>query len=467
MAGILLAGTHSGVGKTTVTMGIIAALRQRGLTVQPFKTGPDFIDAGHLAALSGHPCRNLDSWMLNLDVNRRRLAEASGRTDVVLVEGMMGLFDGVRGDSDAGSSAEIARELGLPVVLVVDASAAARSLAATVLGFSRFDPRLPLAGVIFNRVAGPGHEAYLRQAMQAVPDVPVIGACRSAPELHIPERHLGLTTAEETMPAQRLRAYAEWAEGQLDVGRLLELAGAPSRPAPQPVSASSRSAAQASARIAIARDAAFCFYYPENLEALEDAGAELMPFSPLTDGLPPDCDGVYLGGGYPELHAAALSANRPLLEELRAFAAAGKLMYAECGGLMYLAQAIETAGGESFAMAGVLPFRVRMRDRLAAIGYRELTPIGFGEAGFMARGHEFHHSEIIAESLTPEASGWHAAFRQRASDGSTATAGWSRGGVFASYIHIHFASAPEFVGYLLDGAGRQERHRPGVAGCIR
>jgi len=437
--GVVVAGAMSGVGKTTLTLGLIAAWRRRGLTVQPFKVGPDFIDPGHHSQAAGRASFTLDGWMLpreeNLNIFRRWAAGAQ----VAVVEGVMGLFDGYEGASEAGSTAQMAKWLGLPVILVVDARALARSAAALVHGFASFDPDLKLAGVIFNRVGSAAHLNSLRQAMAAVPQVPCFGGLPREEALRIPERHLGLTTAEDhPLSPDYLARLADLVEAHLDLEALwaalpeLSLPPVPEEAKPAPV-----------VRLGVARDRAFCFYYPDNLEWLARSGAELVPFSPLTDpGLPPEVHGLYFGGGYPELAARELAANGPFLADLRARVAAGLPVYAECGGLMYLGEALRDLAGELHPMAGILPLRFQMLPRLQALGYREVTLTAdtlLGPAGTTLRGHEFHYSEITGEAgalarvylLTPRRGG--EAVRE----------GYSTEKVLASYVHLHFGSCPQ------------------------
>jgi cobyrinic acid a,c-diamide synthase len=443
--GLVIAGTQSGVGKTTITLGLLYALARRGLKVQPFKVGPDFIDPGHHTRAAGRVCRNLDGWMLsreaNLSLFRRRAREA----DVAVVEGVMGLFDGFDGASEAGSTAQMAKWLGLPVLLVVDARAMARSAAALVHGFASFDPDLSLAGVIFNRIGSAAHLEYLNQALSCLQGVRGFGGLPRDGELAIPERHLGLATVEDhPLGEAYLGRLADLLETNLDLEGLLAALPPltlPEEPAP--------AAAPPVVRLGVARDRAFCFYYPENLELLSGFGAELVPFSPLDDReLPADLDGIYLGGGYPELYAEQLAANDGLKQALKEAAAGGMPIYAECGGLMYLAQEIRDLEGRVHPMAGVFPFAVRMLPRLKALGYREVTltaPGLLGPAGTTARGHEFHYSEIAGEPggvprlyrLTPRRGG------------AAVSEGYSQNHVLASYVHLHFGSNPEVARYLV------------------
>ncbi len=306
MKGLVIAATHSGAGKTTLTLGLLAALRRRDLAVQPFKVGPDFIDPGHHTRAAGRPSFNLDGWMLSREENLRIFRHRAAAADVAVVEGVMGLFDGYDGASEAGSTAQMAKWLGLPVLLVVDARARARSAAALVHGFAAFDPALTLAGVVFNRVGSATHPDYLRQALESVPGgVRCFGGIPRDAELNIPARHLGLVTTEDhPLEGAYLEALADLVESNLDLDGLLA--------ALPPVSLESIPAPTGSpppmVRLGVARDQAFCFYYPDNLEWLENFGAQIVPFSPLADAdLPPDLHGLYLGGGYPELFASQLS----------------------------------------------------------------------------------------------------------------------------------------------------------------
>ncbi len=448
--GLVIAGTQSGVGKTSVTLGILAALRRRGLVVQPFKVGPDFIDPGHHTRAAGRLSRNLDGWMLTREANLALFRHQAQNADVAVVEGVMGLFDGYDGLSEAGSTAQMAKWLGLPVLLVVDARALARSAAALVHGFADFDPDLTLAGVIFNRIGSATHLDYLQQALSSLKGVCCFGGLPRDQELAIPERHLGLTTTEDhPLGEEYLNHLADWLEAHLDLNGLLEALPRltlPEEPAPE--------ATPPTVRLGIARDRAFCFYYPENLELLADSGAELVPFSPLEDReLPTGLHGIYLGGGYPELYAAQLAANSDMRKAIRERAAAGLPIYAECGGLMYLAKGILDLEGQAHPMAGVFPFTVRMPPRLKALGYREVTMAAaglLGSAGTTIRGHEFHYSEMVGEPTgVPRL--YRLASRK---GGKTVAEGYCEHNVLASYVHLHFGSNPEVARNLVASCRR-------------
>jgi len=452
MRGFLIAGTSSGVGKTTVTLAIAAALRRRGLEVQPFKGGPDFLDTGHHTRIAGRAARNLDSWMLSADANRDVLRHASRDADVLLVEGMMGLFDGKNGQTEAGSSAEIAKLLKLPVVLVLDAGKVARSIAAIVLGFELFDPELELAGVILNRVASERHFRMLETAIQSSCKTPVLGWLPRSAKIAIPERHLGLQTAEEGETGAGLEdlidTLAELAEDHIDLSGLLSLeCGLDLTDQPTQM----HDKLQGEIRIGVARDRAFSFYYEDNLDLLRQNGATLIPFSPMLDAcLPPNLDALYLGGGYPELYSAAISQNESMHASIRDFAASGRPIYAECGGMIFLSQQIKTKDGLFFPMAGVLPLEVEMTGKLVGFGYvtLELTrDCLLGAAGTSIRGHSFHYSRISSRSEI--ATNYRVEYSL---SGHVEEEGYTLGNVLASYIHLHFRAQPAIARSLVNAA---------------
>lgn len=450
--GFVIAGTHSGCGKTSVSLGLMAAMARRGLSVQPYKCGPDFIDPGHHALACAKdgapvPSHNLDGWMLdehtNLDIFNRYAAVA----DVAVLEGVMGLFDGISGTGDEGSTAQMAKILGLPVILVVDAKSMARSAAALVSGYVGFDPDVRIAGVIFNRVGSPNHAELLMEAMSVLPDVPVLGCLGRDETIVTPSRHLGLVTAEGGEPDMtRYQRLADWVEAGLDLDALLTAlpdiqAAPPFDPVPQ----------IGTVTIGVARDEAFCFYYEENLRLLREAGARLVEFSPIRDHrLPDNVDGLYLGGGYPELFAFELGQNNKLRREIKEFCDEGNPVYAECGGFMYLMSDIITGRGR-YAMAGVYPFRSEMGQKFKALGYRQIatrdvTPLG--PSGTTARGHEFHYSSIQDDadlSTTPAV--YTMAGRKGYIDKRE---GFVHANTLGSYVHLHFASNPEMAGAFVE-----------------
>lgn len=452
MTGFLITGTSSGVGKTTVSLAVTAALRRRGLKVQPFKGGPDFLDTGHHSRIAGRAARNLDSWMLSADANREVLRHASLDSDVFLVEGMMGLFDGKDGQTETGSSAEIAKLLKLPIVLVLDAGKIARSIAAVVLGFELFDPELTLSGVILNRVASERHFRMLETAIKSSCRTPVLGWLPRSARITIPERHLGLQTAEEGETGadleDLLETLAELAENHIDLSRLLTLECGLNLADQPPQLHGER---KGEVRIGVARDRAFSFYYEDNLDLLRQHGATLIPFSPLHDSsLPPGLDALYLGGGYPELHSAVLSHNQGMHASIREFAASGRPVYAECGGMIFLSQQLKTHDGLTYPMAGVLPLEVEMTGKLVGFGYvtLELTQdCLLGAAGTSIRGHSFHYSRITRQSDIATS------YRVEYSlSGRVEDEGYAVNNVLASYVHLHFRAQPAIAQYFVGAA---------------
>jgi cobyrinic acid a,c-diamide synthase len=435
LSAIVIGGTHSGVGKTTITLGMIGALRRRGLIVQPFKVGPDFIDPLHHGHAAGRPSRNLDGWMLSAESNRQRFAAATADADVAVVEGVMGLYDGSEGKSDRGSTAEMAKLLDLPVVLVVDAAAMARSAAALIHGYVSFDPAVRVAGVILNNVGGEAHANMIRDAVGD--STPILGALPHMADMVIPERHLGLY-----LPHEGRRDYLEQAanlvETHIDIDQLLSMTRL-ERPSSPVVTARP----EPRVRIGVARDEAFCFYYADNLELLAQAGAELVEFSPIRDPMPPDLDGLYVGGGYPELHAKELAENSRARTAIREFAAAGGPIYAECGGLMYLGEHLRV-GDEVYPQCGVLPLSTTMPAPLK-LAYVEVETTGglFG-AGRSARGHLFHRSEISGEEPGSRC------YKVQTSRGEQGEEGYHDRNVLASYIHLHFASDPSLASAMVE-----------------
>ena len=431
---LLIAGTHSGCGKTTVTLAVMAALARRGLAVQPFKCGPDFIDPSLHRMVTGRISRNLDVRMCGAAFVRQTFGRHSPRQGCSVVEGVMGLFDG-----GEGSAATLAKTLDLPVILVIDVRSMAESAAAVVHGFAGLDPALRLAGVICNRVGSDKHREMVAGAIEAHCAVPIIGFLPRRDEVAIPSRHLGLHMGEEhPLQGAGLDQLAQLAEEHLDLDLLLRIAG-PRDVDPVPAEEPGAAAAGLEpVRLGVARDSAFCFYYEDNLDLLRAAGAELVFFSPLEDReLPSGLQGLYLGGGYPELHARQLSANRGMRDQIRDFARSGRPVYAECGGFMYLCRAIADLEGHEYPMIGLYPFRTRMQARLRSLGYRQ--PVVqrdclLGPAGTVLHGHEFHYSTIEAEH--PEVRAVY-----RLEDGRPE--GYVHENTLAGYVHLHWGRTPE------------------------
>lgn len=448
---LIIAGTQSGCGKTSVAVGVVRALARRGLRIQPFKIGPDFIDPSLLSIAAGRPCRNLDSWLLPHPTVAELLARGAEGAQVAVAEGMMGLYDGAGGAGEAGSTAEVARLLAAPVVLVVDVGGAARSAAATVLGFSAFDPHLTIAGIIANRAAGPRHVEALRGALRPS-GIPLLGAIPSDDRLRIPDRDPGLVPAAE--------ALADAVEGTVDLEALLRIA----RTAPPLVVSGPMAfppiAAPAAGRIGIAQDEAFSFYYQDGLEMLEAVGARLVPFSPLRDEGLPAVDGLYLGGGFPEVYARDLEDNAPMRDAVAAAVRAGMPVYAEGGGLLYLTRELLDADGRRASMAGVLPASARLHSGVAALDYVTLEATQdtlLLREGERLRAHEFHRSTLESDGPLPLA--------YRSHDGRGIAGGrdgFARGRLLATWAHAHFAAMPEMARRFVEACGRF-RHAPVVA----
>ena len=471
----VVAGTHSGCGKTTVTLGLMAALKKRGYRVQPFKVGPDFIDPGHHTRITGRFSHNLDGWMLDRSTNQEIFSRMQEEADVLAGEGVMGLFDGFSATDESGSTAQVAKWLGLPVLLVVDARSMARSVAALVQGYTRFDPELTFAGVLCNRVGSPGHARILEEALETTGWPPCLGCLPRQKDLAMPSRHLGLYTAEDMEDGRDiLPALIQWIEENVQVDRLLDVTRdrksdvgdrksevgdwtsdvGGRRKEDRDHGAEYRRQGEekvlhGKVRIGLARDRAFCFYYPENLRLLEQAGAELVPFSPLEDWhLPENVQGIYLGGGYPELYARELAANHQLRAELSFYADSGGPVYAECGGFMYCMHSLEDGQNNTYPMLGLFPFQARMHDRLRALGYREVTvrqATLLGPAGTVIRGHEFHYSAIV--DLPSDVARVYSL--QDRHFGPTTLEGYTVHNVLASYIHLHFGSCPQAAEYFV------------------
>lgn len=435
-SGVVIAGTHSGEGKTTVACGLLAALRKRGAKVQPFKVGPDYLDPAYHTLAGGRPSVNLDLWLMPAEAVKHSFAARCADTEIAVVEGMMGLYDGLGLAQAKISTAEMAGLLGLPVVLVIDASAMAESVGAVAKGFATVGSA-KVAGVLFNRVAGPNHFNLLKRAVESDAKLKAFGWLPAETGLAIPERHLGLVTPDPHQAREVLERLVGHFEKTVDVGAILEAA----RGAPEPATVKKAPpAGKPRARIAVARDAAFHFYYEDNLRALEAAGAELVSFSPVADkGLPKGVGGLYLGGGFPEIYAARLEDNRPMREVLRKAVAKGMPTYAECGGLMYLSSHFVGSGVRAWEMVGAIPGEVRLERGLQQFGYVEAVAeqkTFLVEPGDKLRGHEFHASIWTGEG------GERSVYRvSRPGREGSRREGFGQENLHASYVHLHFASA--------------------------
>ena len=428
---LIVAAPFSGAGKTLISCGLIAAWRQRGLKVAPFKIGPDYIDPGYLSRVAGRPCYNLDSWMLPEEALRRTLARGLKDAEVGVVEGVMGLFDGLEGGKKA-STAEIAAKLGLPILLVFHAQGCGGTIAALIKGLTDFDPKLKFSGVVMTGVGSKRHEAILRRALEAI-GVKIWGAIPRDKSLTLPSRHLGLVQAQE-IQAEFFVKLAQKFEEYVDIKGLL--ASLPDI-SPVPLHFSS---VPPRVRLAVAKDEAFSFYYQENLDLLQEAGAELVYFSPLRDPLP-EAQGYYFGGGYPELFLPVLSQREDLWRALRhKVLSKGAPLLAECGGFMALCTGIKKEG-RFFRLGGLIPGEVNFSGRLEALGYRIIQPL---EENFLlspperALGHEFRYSRLCQS--------FQRGFRVKDARGKEIESfGLVESNLFTSYVHLHFASQPQLA----------------------
>lgn len=450
MKGFVIAAAGSSSGKTTATIAVLSYLAAKGYKVAPFKVGPDFIDPGHHTKVSGRQSYNLDSWMLSKEYNRQLFASKSLNADIAVVEGVMGLFDGYDGVSDAGSTAQMAKWLNLPVVLVVNAKGMARSAAAIVKGFETFDRDLNIAGVLFTKVGSPRHYDYLKAAVEASCEANVLGYLPKNEKIRMPERHLGLVTADElAISKDVLDLLKAMMTDHVELDTLIS-----SLPDLEPVKLEKIQPVHkdnSCPTIAVAKDKAFCFYYPDNIEMLERNGAKILEFSPLqSQSLPDDIDGIYFGGGYPELSAKELSGKKILLNQVNDFCRQGMPIYGECGGFMFLCRELSGMDIEDkYPMTGCFDFSVSMSKRLRSLGYRQITlkkDTIIGKRGDLLRGHEFHYSSLE----NPESSGPDVYQVATRAGQDINLKGYEKNNTLGSYLHIHFGSNPDCAEHFVD-----------------
>ncbi len=437
---IVIAATQSGSGKTTIVTGVLAALRAKGLSVQSFKIGPDYIDPGYHELASGRPGHNLDSWLVPREKLKDIFIQRARTADLAVIEGVMGLYDG--GRQGVSSTAEIAKLLKAPVFLVIDAKSMGASAAAIALGFRDYDPEVDLAGVLLNRLGSATHEAMIVEAMKKL-GIPVFGAVRRNDDLNLPERHLGLLPIEENEEKQVVRRIGEAVGSQVNLEEMIRAA---QQALPldeiQAVPKPSAAVGNDDVKIAVARDEAFSFYYPESLQALRECGAEIIEFSPLHDDSLPEADGLILGGGFPEMFAKELQGNSSMRRSVFAAAKDGMPVYAECGGFMYLMERLRDFSGREYSMVGALPGIAAMNEKLQMVGYvsaqlRQDTVLG--KKGTKLHGHEFHFSsELEIDENCPRAFTF-----TRLRNGAAYPAGYAKWNVIASYLHLHFAGCPK------------------------
>ncbi len=442
---IVIAGERSGVGKSTITVGILLALKARGLEAQPFKVGPDFLDPMHHSIIMDRKSRNLDTWMFP-DAVESLFYRASVGADISVIEGVMGFYDGLNGRSEEGSTAHLSKILKAPAILVLDASSSARSVGAVAKGFAEYDKDVNVAGVIFNNVAGESHLEMLESSLRGIDS---LGGIPNVKGMELESRHLGLIPAAEDFNSLKYEKIREVIESHLDMDKLISKAKSAPDIGPQTIIPESR--VEPRTRIGLASDAAFNFYYEDSLQILRDKGAEIIPFSPLKDEMP-EVDGLYFGGGYPELFASQLEENRRLRDQVKEASSHGMPIYAECGGMMYLCRSLIDLKGRSYRMAGVFECEVAMTNRLEALGYVEaevVNPNVLAPRGRRTRGHVFHYSHVI----DPSEDGY--AYRLNRGKGIKEEGdGLIAHNTLSSYTHLHFASCPDFAQNFVDACVR-------------
>lgn len=439
----LISAPSSNSGKTTVTLGLLRALKNRGYKVQPFKCGPDYIDTIHHTTAAGTPGINLDTFMAPGSHAEALFEKYAGASDVAVTEGVMGLFDGA--DRMKGSSAEIAALLDIPVIMVISAQSMAYSAAPLIYGFSRFDPRVRIAGVIFNFVNTESHYRFLKEACEDA-GVEALGYLPKDQNLVIPSRHLGLHISADTDYEAIVQRLAKIIPKTVDVDRLLEITrNSNQRTIAKPIVP--KADPRSPLRIAVARDAAFSFLYHENIEVLKSIG-QVEWFSPIQDRQLPETDLLYLPGGYPELFAVELSKNTPMLSAIAHYCGSGGITYAECGGLMYLGKSITDHRGDSFEMAGVLDVRTSLKHARMTLGYRKLH-----WNGLEINGHEFHYSTVTDEKITPEP-----VLITNAKGIPVDTRLYRAQNTFATYTHLYWGDKPEFISHLIQQSNRNRSH---------
>lgn len=449
---IIIAGTHSGVGKTTLSLGIMSALHKKGLKVQPFKTGPDYIDPSYHAQAAWRMSRNLDSWLLSKDTILELFVKQAASADISVIEGVMGLYDGLA-DTEEGSTAQLSKILKCPVILILDARSLSRSAAAICLGYKEFDRQVGIKGIIVNNIGSNNHYRYIKSAIEKITRIPVIGYLPRSKDLKLPERHLGLVPAQEKkLRAAFYRKLSNLISRNIDLDKIISI----SRKTPPLVRRDWKEKAIFSPKpvknhvaIAVAFDEAFNFYYRDNLDILESFGARLVKFSPLRDDrLPEGVSGVYIGGGFPELFGARLSANKKLKRQIRQQAEEGLPIYAECGGLMYLMEKIGDFNKNELPMVGIFKGSVNMGKRLQALGYVKIETIKdniLSKKGAKIRAHVFHWSYLdnLADKTT-------FAYKIEKNKDRIFYDGLIQGNVLASYAHLHFASDIKFARNFVD-----------------
>ena len=457
---IMIAGTNSGVGKTTVTLGIMSALVQKGIKVQGFKAGPDYIDPSHHTFVTGNASKNLDTWMMGENACRELFERSALNADVSVIEGVMGLYDGSIDSSGHGSSAHLAKILNIPVILVVNARGVAQSAGAVVMGFMEFDKEINLAGIILNNVASQNHYDIIKKAIEESCSVAVLGYLKKQSDITIPERHLGLIPSEEKKINSALYdKLGQMVLETIDIDKLQEIAGSAAVFPDYNRSIFIERGSSLDVTLAVARDSAFCFYYQDDIDLFEELGAKIIEFSPLADkSLPDGIDGIFMGGGFPELFADRLMKNESMRKSILEAHKQGIIIYGECGGMMYLLEKLIDCEGRSFKMSGVLIGTSRMENRRQGLGYviADATCDNIiCKSADTFRAHEFHWSKL---QDVPDDTVF--AYNTRKSNGKkTGIDGICKSNVLASYTHIHFSSNPDLAKSILSTMAKRSKHK--------
>ncbi|WDP92090.1 MAG: hydrogenobyrinic acid a,c-diamide synthase (glutamine-hydrolyzing) [Desulfobacter sp.] len=453
--GVVIAGLRGGSGKTIISLGITAAWKAKNIKVSPFKKGPDYIDAGWLSKAAGHPCYNLDTYLCETEVVRDSYLKHTQNFDIAVVEGNRGLYDGIDTDGST-STAELAKLLNLPVLLVLDCTKSTRTMAALLMGCMHFDPEINICGVVLNRVAGKRHELKVRTNIKRFCDIPVFGALPKLKKEDFPERHMGLVTSEEHGFSGKALEDAEVvASKHIDLDGLYQAVrdacDTSNRPIVDTVGPRTEPRTEKRVTIGVVRDSAFQFYYPDNIDALEHLGADIVYISPLAQDTIPDVDAIYMGGGFPETHAAQLAGNNSFRENLKALSRKGLPIYAECGGLIFLGESIELKG-RVYPMSGILPVRFGLSRKPQGHGYTEVEVVHenpFYSCGEVLRGHEFRYSRILSIDYKNE----DMAFRMERGKGILEKKdGFFRDNTFGTYTHIHALGSPSWAPALVNKA---------------
>ncbi|GAN34748.1 MAG: cobyrinate a,c-diamide synthase [Candidatus Brocadia sp. AMX2] len=450
---ILIAGTHSGVGKTTITLGLMSVLMEKGCRVQGFKVGPDYIDPSHHMAITGRPSRNLDTWLMSRDVCLELFERAVMGSDMAVIEGVMGLYDGCLDGTEFGSTAHLAKILDVPVILVMDAKGMSRSAGAIALGFKHFDKDVKIQGVILNRVRSERHYTSLKKSIEGNCNIPVLGYLSFDEEIILPERHLGLVPSiEQEFSKSAYQKIGNLLSATMDIEKLIGMASSPNNLPAFQKTVFCGTTERFNFRVAVAVDEAFNFYYHDNLDLLESFGVELTYFSPMYDKyLPADIHGLYLGGGFPELHAALLASNTTMKESIRKAYRNGLVIYGECGGMMYLLEQMVDFKKKIHEMCGILKGMTKMENKRQGLGYITVEAIHDNllcKKGDVFKAHEFHWSSLHVSEGTRFAYAI-----SKCDDNRSRSDGLFADRVLGSYTHVHFATEPGLVKHFLRTMG--------------